>query len=379
MLHYLTAEISRSAVAHNVQVLRAQLPRGCRLCAVVKADCYGHCTSVLLETLAGLADCLAVATVQEGLELRSAGYEGDVLVTMALAPRVGGAQYAAVAEALAHGLQMTVTDLADVHAYAHLASKLRKPVALHAKVDTGMGRSGVLPAEAASLVRAVRDHQKLRLAGIYTHFADSDAPDKASARSQFALFQRVLQAVGPLGGAIRHAANSAAIADLPETALDMVRPGLALYGYQPSDELHSPLPLRPALRLTAPIIQTKRLPAGATVGYGHTYTLARASRVGIVPIGYGDGLDRSLGNHCPIRLGEGYAPALGRVSMDQIVIDLTDHPATDAGDTVEVITPDPHAPNSVENLARMCGTIPYEITCRLGRRVTYKAVDDFCG
>jgi len=377
MEHYLTAEISRGAVAHNLEVLRARLPAGCRLCAVVKADCYGHSVEALLATIVAKADALAVATVPEALDLRERGYGGMILVTVALSPRVGGPQRDAVAEAMRREVQLTVADQADVPSLQRLAGEVAAGADIHVKIDTGMGRSGVLPAGAVQLVRAVRNAPPLRLAGVYTHFAASDEADKTHAEGQFAVFQDLLGQLGPLDGVLRHAANSAAVADMPHTALDMVRPGVAIYGYQPSDEIRYPLPLRPALRLTGPIVQIKRLPAGATVGYGCTCKLTRDSRIGIVPAGYADGIPRALAGHCPVGVDGRIAPVLGRISMDQVVIDLTDLPGVDIGHTAELISPDPQAANSVANLARLSGTIPYEVTCRLGGRITFKGVDDF--
>ncbi len=377
MQHYLTAEISRGAVAHNLRAIRACLPAGCRLCAVVKADCYGHSVAALLETIAEGSDALAVATVPEGIELRERGYTGEILATMALATGVGGYQREAAAEAIVRDIQLTLTDPADVDPLRRLASELAASPAIHVKADTGMGRSGILPDQAAGLIEAVRTAPPLRLAGVYTHFAASDAPDKTHAEGQFAAFERVLAAAGPMDGVTRHAANSAAIAEMPHTALDMVRPGLAIYGYQPCESPVNALDLRPALRLTAPILQAKSLPAGATCGYGATCRLKRDSRIGIVPAGYGDGTPRSLADKYQIGVPGGYSRVLGRVSMDQLIVDLTDHPAVGPGATVELISPDPTAANSIANLARLAGTIPYEVTCRLGRRISYRGVESW--
>lgn len=377
MAHWITAEISRAAVRHNLRVLRGCLPAACRLCAVVKADCYGHGLAGLLETIAAGADALAVATVAEAVEVRARGYAGDVLVLLALGAQAGGAHLSAVREALVRDVQVTLTDPADVAPLDRLAGRLERIAAVHVEIETGMGRSGCPPAEAAALVEAVRNAAHLRLAGVYTHFAASDEQDKTHAEAQFACFRQALAGIGPLDGAIRHAANSAAVADLPHTALDMVRPGIAVYGYQPSDDVRRRLDLRPCLRLTAPVVQIKRLPAGATCGYGCTCRLERNSRVGIVPAGYNDGVARGLSGHCPVAVAGRVVPVLGRVSMDQLIIDLTDLPAVKVGDACELISPDTTAPHSVANLARLAGTIPYEVTCRLGRRTEFRVVDDF--
>jgi alanine racemase len=377
MEHYLRAELSRRAVTQNLRVIRSRLPAGCRLCAVVKADAYGHGLSALLATIAAGADALAVATVPEALAIRQAGYEGPILATMAYGVSTGGEALDIAAEAMRCRIDITLAAAADVMPLAKLAGRLKARPDVHVKVDTGMGRSGVAPADAPELVAAVRSAAPLHLAGIYTHFAASDEFDKSHANQQFARFQRVLRKVQPLTGVLRHAANSAAVADMPHTALDMVRPGISIYGYPPSWELASPLPVRPILRLVAPIVQIKSLAAGSTCGYGSLSRITRDSRVGIVPGGYGDGISRQLAGRYAVGVNGKMAPVLGRISMDQIIVDLTDVAGAHVGQTAELISPDPAAPNSVANLARILGTIPYEVTCRLGRRVTYKVVSDF--
>lgn len=377
MDHYLRAEVSRGAVAHNLRVIRGRLPANCRLCAVVKADAYGHGLSQLLETIAAGSDALAVATVPEAMSIRQAGYEGPILATMAFGLSTGSEALDIAAEAMRGRIDMTLAAVGDVVRLARLADSLKAQPRVHVKVDTGMGRSGVAPADAPHLVAAVRTAAPLHLAGIYTHFAASDESDKTHAQEQFDQFGKVLARVEPLTGVLRHAANSAAVADMPHTALDMVRPGISVYGYSPSGEMLNPLPVRPALRLVAPIVQIKHLPAGATCGYGSENRLGRDSRIGIIPGGYGDGLSRQLAGRYSIGVNGRMAPVLGRISMDQLIVDLTDVGSVQVGQAAELISPDPNAPNSVANLARMLGTIPYEITCRLGRRVTYRAVDDF--
>ena len=165
--------------------------------------------------------------------------------------------------------------------------------------------------------------------------------------------------------------------DLPQTHGNMVRPGIAVYGYQPSDEMHVRLPLQPCLRLTGRLMQVRDVPAGSRCGYGLRYTFTRPSRIGLVPVGYGDGYPRSLSDKTVMRLRGQLVPTRGTISMDQTIIDLTDLPSAAVGDVVEIISPDPADPHSVEGLARLAGTIPYEITCRLGDRVRRKLVDAF--
>ncbi len=379
MEHYLTAEISRTAVAHNLRSIRKRLPKGCRLCAVVKADAYGHHLAGLWPTIAAKADVLAVATLNEAIALRDMGYDGRLLTIIACGAQAGGELLDGAVEAARRGIELTVTDAADVRALQRRAAQANLTVAVHVKIDTGMGRSGVLPADAPALVDAVRSAAALRLVGVCTHFAASDEADKAYTKRQLATFTKTLATLGDLSGVERHAANSGAVANLPVTALDRVRVGLAVYGYASGEEQADPLPLRPALRLSGPIVQARRLPAGAVCGYGRTCKLERATRIGIIPFGYADGLPRLLSARCAATAGDALLPVLGRISMDQIIVDLTDAPDVTVGRRVTLISPDPTAPNSVMNLARLAGTIPYEITARLGRRIRYVMVDEFDG
>jgi alanine racemase len=372
---YLTAEVSASAVRWNVSLLRRRLAHGVKLCAVVKADCYGHGLRTLLGVLAAEADCLGVATPEEALLLRKLGYTRPILTFFSACANDDGAERREVlAELIARRVTLTVAAAAELAAVAEAAGRVRTPASVHVKVDSGMGRSGV-PAEDLPAVIAEARRRAVKLAGIYSHFATADDADKQYAHEQFARFKAAVQAAGGGAGLTLHAANSAATIDLAETHLDMVRPGIALYGYQPSDDMTHRLPLRPALRLVGKLMQIKNLPAGSPCGYGRTHTLKHATRVGLVPIGYADGYLRSFSHRATMRVGGRDVPVCGRVSMDQVVIDLTAAPAARVGDEVEIISADPAAPHSVESLARLAGTIPYEITCRLGRRVRRVLVD----
>ncbi|HUU59797.1 MAG TPA: alanine racemase [Phycisphaerae bacterium] len=385
---YVTAEVSPAAVRANLAALRERLEPATRLCAVVKSDGYGHGIDLLLPVFREAADCLAVCTPAEALHLRDLGYGGDVL--MFFPPGYWGGeadQGEVLEELLAGGVTLTVCCPAAVEAIGEAARRAaapapeagfarRGPAAVHVKVDTGMTRSGALPADVPALVGCIGETDGVNLTGMYTHFAAADESDKGSAREQHRRFLSVVDACGLGGEVTLHAANSAAIIDLPETQLDMVRPGISAYGYQPSDEMHNRLPLRPALRVWAPLMQVKDIPAGSGCGYGLTFTFDRPARVGLVPIGYGDGYFRSLSNRATMRIRGADAPIRGRVSMDQVILDLTDVPGAAVGDEVEIISPDPAAPHSVENLARLAGTIPYEITCRLtGPRIRRVAAD----
>jgi alanine racemase len=378
MHNYIRAEISAGAIRHNVATLRELIPASTKLCAVIKANAYGHGQHLLLDVMSELADFLGVATPAEALQLRKLGYAGELLVFFtACADNREPHLAITLDELVRQSVTISVASQVGLDLLTKSARRVGERAKLHLAVDTGMTRSGLLPGDVPAVMRNVQLDPSLELGGIYSHFASADEADKTSARQQLALFLATLDAAGidENSGVIRHMANSAATIDLPESHLDMVRPGIALFGYQPSREMHTAPPLRPALRLTTHLMQTKPVPAGARVGYGMTYEFDRPSRVGLVPLGYADGYDRRLGDAASVRVGECVCPVRGRVSMDQISIDLTDCPVAEAGDCVEVISPDPAAPNSLENLAAAADTIPYELMCRLGDRVRRTLVE----
>lgn len=373
---YLTAEISASAVSANLAALRGLLPPGTGLCAVVKADCYGHGLELLLGAIGRAADCLAVATAREAIELRRMGYERPILMFFPPGACAEGQELReALGELISRQVTLTLVSPEDVDAVAAAAGRLGAEAEVHVKIDTGMSRGGVLPGAAPELIEKLRSQEAVKLTGLYTHFAAADEADKTFTHQQLQRFMDTVGACGGRAGLTLHAANSAATIDLPETHLDMVRPGIAIYGYQPSDQMQTHLPLRPALRLTGRLMQVKDVPAGARCGYGLSYTFRRPGRVGLVPVGYADGYLRCLSNIATMRVGRHDAPIRGRVSMDQVIIDLSDCPEARVGDEVEIISPDPAAPHSAENLARLAGTIPYEITCLLGRCARRVLVD----
>ena len=376
MESYLTAEISTSAIRANAKALKALLATGVKLCAVVKADCYGHGLDTLLGLLSEEVDVLGVATPEEAIHLRRLGYERSVLMFFSACAYADGAELRdALAELIAQHVTLTLVTPDEADDVAKSARRVGADASVHVMIDTGMGRSGVDCGAAPALVEAIRRHPTLKLTGLYTHLATADEADKTFAREQLARFKQAVAACETGGELTLHAANSAATIDLPESHFDMVRPGIALYGYQPSDEMHNALALRPALRLWGRLTQVKNVPEGSRCGYGLTHTFDRPSRTGLVPVGYADGFLRALSGRATMRVRGRDVPVCGRVSMDQVIVDLTDLPQVAVGDEVEIISSDPAAPHSVENLARLAGTIPHEVTSRLGRRVRRVLVD----
>lgn len=324
---------------------------------------------VLFPVLAELTDGFAVAAPLEALELRSKGYHGFILCFLS----AYFDDFKVQDELVWQEITQTVMSKSALESIEASAKRVGKPAKVHLKVDTGMGRLGVPASQAPALIQAIRQSDDVELTGIYTHFATADESDRTATQKQLELFRSILP--DDRQHIVFHAANSAATLDWPEAHFDMVRLGIAVYGCHPSDTLLKRADLRPCMSVMAKLIAVKHMPTGSRSGYGLTHRYERDSRVGVVPIGYGDGYFRNLSGKAVVRVNGVNAPVCGRVSMDQMTVDVTDVPDVKVGDNVEVISPDPSAPNCVENLARLAGTIPYEITCHLGHNMRHQLVD----
>ena len=361
------AEISLPNIRHNYRAIRASLPRGCRFLGVVKADAYGHGSLPVSRLLqeAG-ADYLAVSCLDEALELRRGGITMPVLILGHTPPEYTGLL-------IEQGFTQTVSALAKAREYSAAAEALGKTLRVHIKLDTGMSRLGFLCAGdyfdlGVSNVIASCQLPKLEPEGIYTHFAVSDEPgedNEAYTREQFRLFLAVIEAVESRCGfrfAIRHCANSGAVLRYPEMALDMVRPGLLLYGY--GDDAGR-LGLRPCMRLVTTVSTIKHYEAGTGVSYGRRFVTERHTRMGVLAIGYADGLPRVLSDKCSFFVAGGFAPQRGSICMDMCMADLTDLPEARVGSEVEIFG----AHNDLNALSAAAGTIPYELLCAVSKRV----------
>jgi alanine racemase len=368
MKNYLTASISESAVRHNIAVIRGLIKPGVKLIPVVKDDCFGHGMDILFPVLSELTDGFAVAAPLEALELRSKGYHGFILCFLSAYFN----DFKIQDELVWQEITQTVMSQSALESIEKAAKRVGKTARVHLKVDTGMGRLGVPAQQAERLIGAIQASEHVELTGIYTHFATADEPGRTATQAQLDQFRSILPEQNDI---VFHAANSAATLDWPEAHFDMVRLGIAVYGCHPSDTLRNRVDLKPCMSVMAKLIAVKRMPEGSRSGYGLTHEYKRDSRVGVVPIGYGDGYFRNLSGKAVVRINGVDAPVCGRVSMDQMTVDVTDVPDVKVGDDVEVISADPAAPNCVENLARLAGTIPYEITCHLGHNMRHKLVD----
>ena len=361
------AEISLENLRHNYEAIRKSLPAGCRFLGVVKADAYGHGALPVSRLLqeAG-ADYLAVSCLDEALELRRGGITMPILI-------LGHTPYEYTGTLIEENITQTVTCLAKALEYSAEAERLGRSLKIHIKLDTGMSRLGFLCAGdyfeegVDNVIRSCR-LPGLNPEGVYTHFAVSDEPDEDSeayTRAQFKLFMDVIAAVKARGGvefSIRHCANSGATAAYPEMALDMVRPGLLLYGYGDSS---GKLGLLPCMRLVTTVSTIKFYEPGTSVSYGRRFTTQRRTRMGVLAIGYADGLPRLISNKCSFAAKGGFAPQRGSICMDMCMVDLTELPQVDVGSEVELFGP----MNSIYKLSDAAQTIPYELLCAVSKRV----------
>jgi alanine racemase len=282
-----------------------------------------------------------------------------------------GRQRSRIEQAVRNGWILTVCSGSAADDVARIAASIGKRAAIQLMVDTGMTRSGVSCEDLGGLLDTVASHPSLKLTGLCTHFSCAeDVGGEATAR-QLAMFGGATDPIAARlkGKVIRHAANSAALFLRPETHFDMVRPGIALYGVDPSLAPTSERLLKPVMRWTAPLVQIHTVRAGTAVGYGQTWKASRDTRIGLVPVGYADGYPRCLSSQGVMRVQGQACPVAGRVSMDLTTIDLTNAPHAVLGDEVTVLDSDPLSPASVYELARLANTIPYEITCGIGQRI----------
>jgi len=373
------AEVDLGALAHNIRQLQGVAAPESVMMAVVKADGYGHgAVEVARVALDNGVRFLAVARINEAAHLRRAGMEAPLLI-------FGGSLPQHVPFLIRHDISVAVNSLDGAEQLAAAARRVPGTLRVHIKIDTGMGRLGIpanalinpgngLPPSdrAVAAIRSLAALPGLTVEGIFTHFANADCRDKDHARGQFALFQRLLERVAAEGLQIpwRHAANSAALLEMPESHLDLVRPGIALYGLWPSAEMeHCCVDLKPVMSLKSTVIQVKDVAAGFSVSYGSTYTTPEPTRIATVPIGYADGFSRLLSNQGQMLVRGRRAPILGRVCMDLTLIDVGQIPGVQVGDEVLVMGRQGNEEISADEIARQLDTINYEVTASLTARV----------
>jgi alanine racemase len=358
------ADVDLTAVAHNVDALRRAVAPAL-LCAVVKADGYGHGAIAVSEAaIAAGADWLAVALVEEGAVLRKAGIQAPILLLSQ--PRL-----ADLAAVVRYDLRVTIHSSMAAELLAVVARDQGRIARVHLKVDTGMNRVGVAPADALAVAREIERRPELELEGVFTHCAVADEPDNPFTDVQLDRFEVVLDQLADAGisPALRHAANSATAIVHPRGRYDLVRAGISVYGIPPAPGLAVELDLRPAITVRAEVSMVKRVPAGEGISYGLRYRTERETTVATVPIGYADGVPRRLGlAGGSVLIGGVRRPILGVVTMDQLMVDCGDDPV-EVGDEVVLIGRQGDEEVSAEEWAGLLDTIAYEIVCGIGPRV----------
>ena len=361
------ANINLDAIAYNYKTIKEHIGEEVKFLGVVKADAYGHGSIRVGKLLQELgANYLAVSSIDEALELRVNDVTMPILI-------LGHTPKEQVERLIKYNITQAVTCKAKAVEYSAEAVKCGGNLKVHIKVDTGMSRLGYLCDNESfgtgveGIVEAC-NMPGLDVEGIFTHFAVADEFGEKNdeyTKHQFKLFTDVINAVEEKLGrkfAIRHCANTGATVRFKETYLDMVRPGLLLYGY---GEFAKEWGLKPVMTLKTTISTIKTYPAGTAISYGGIYVTDKKTRIGVVPYGYADGFFRSLSNKCSLMTKEGLAPQRGKICMDMCMIDITDKPSVDVGSEVEIFGEN----NSLDELAALAGTIPYELTCAVSKRV----------
>jgi len=368
MPRHAAIDVDLDAITANARALAAAAP-GAALCAVVKADGYGHgAVPAARAALAGGASWLAVALVEEGVVLRRAGIGEPVLV-------LSEPPSDAMADAHAAGLTpalYTAEGIAAAVDAVRSAGADAPPWAVHLKIDTGMHRVGAHPEDALALARRVQDAAELHLGGTFTHLAVADEPSRPETDEQLDRFDAVLAELTAAGvdPGLRHAANSAGILAHPRAHHDLVRAGIALYGLPPAPALSGRVELRPAMRLSAEVTMVKSVAAGAGASYGLRHVFEAPARLAIVPLGYADGVDRRLGLvGGQVLIGGERRPVRGVVTMDQLIVEVSDGPEVRRGDEVVLLGRQGDEEIGAQEWAERLDTISYEVVCGFSNRI----------
>lgn len=362
------AEINLDAAAYNFKSMKENLAPGTKMIAVVKTDGYGH-GAIPIARMVQEYDYIwgfATATIEEAVLLRKAGIEKPILILGFVFPD-------AYEEVVKYDIRPAVFKLRMAEQLSEEAVRQGKTVHVHIKVDTGMSRIGFPDnEESADLVKAISELPGVETEGLFTHFARADERDKSPARDQlgrYRAFSELLRERG-VNIALHHCSNSAGIFDLPEANLDAVRAGVSIYGMYPSEDVNKfAVPIAPVLSLKSHVVYIKDIEPGTAVSYGGTFVAEKPMRVATIPVGYGDGYPRSLSNKGWVLIRGQQAPILGRVCMDQFMVDVTHIPEAREGDMVTLIGSDGGREITMEDLGDLSGRFNYELACDIGKRV----------
>ena len=374
------AEINLDALLHNVEAIERRIQPGTKIMAVIKTDAYGHGAIQVGRELERLSSVwgYATATAEEALLLCKEGLLKPILVLGAVFPEQNGCL-------LSGQIRPTIYSIRQAEALESFAAQAGVPVVAHIKVDTGLSRLGFqVTKEAAREIAQIFAMPHIIVEGMFTHFAKSDAEDKSMTNDQLRIFRQMRQMAKEQAAKIPffHCSNSAAIIDMPEANMDLVRAGISLYGMWPSDEVQKAnLDLQPVLSLKSCIVFLKELEEGRAISYGATYQTTGKQRIATIPVGYGDGYPRSLSNCGYVLIHGKKAPICGRICMDQFMVDATDIPEAKEGDTVTLVGEDGGAFITMEEIGDLSGRFHYEFACDLGKRIprVYKKGGEIIG
>lgn len=360
------AEVDLDRLAHNMREIR-KASQSREMIAVIKADGYGHGALDIAPTLLeNGATRIAVAVLNEAVELRRGGIEEPIMVLGFTPPSL-------IDMLLRYDIEQTVYSYELAKDISQLAKKKNKIAKVHIALDTGMGRIGFLPnEESAEEVYKISKLPNIIIEGLFSHLSSADEEDKTYTRLQLdrynSFYDRLLEKGIKIN--IRHIANSAAIIDMPEAHFEAVRPGIILYGYYPSEEvLRQKITLKPVMSLKTNIVHIKKLPAGEYISYGRKFKTSRESIIATLPVGYADGYTRLLFNKAKVIINGSFVPVIGRICMDQCMVDVTDIPCAKLGDEVVLMGEQGDLEFTADHIAELIGTINYEITCMISKRV----------
>ncbi len=360
------ANVNLDAIRHNILDARAHIAPGTKLMAIIKADGYGHGATEVAAAIDDLADAYGIAILEEGVELRRAGVVKPILI-------LGYSPASQYEELIDNDITQTVFTYEMAKKLSDTAVKLGKEALVHIKIDTGMGRIGLSPTEeSADIAARIQGLPGIRITGCFTHFATADEKDKTFAKKQlsdFLHFADMLRERG-ISNIILHVSNSAGIIDIPEANLDMVRMGISLYGHYPSEEVGKErADLHPAMSLVSCVSYVKTVPAGTPIGYGSTFVAEHEMQIATIPVGYGDGYPRQLSNKGSVLIHGQRASIVGRVCMDQFMVDVTAVPQVMVGDEVVLFGRQNDQELSVEEVSALAGSFNYEMLCNVGKRI----------
>ena len=362
------ATISLDALEHNVTQIQKSIGNPRKMLAVVKANAYGHGAVRIAQALAGLGvDFLGVATCEEAIELRQASITIPILVLGGFFPGQG---------IYAHQFDLTpvVYTLETAQELSQFAATSKRTIPIHLKIDTGMGRLGILPSEIPLFIEKLSGLKNIKIEGVLSHLADTNQENHSGlefTRRQVEIFNQQIETLIQMGidPLYRHLANSAASIDELPDSFNLVRPGIMLYGSYPAKRFQQKIDLKPVMNLSTKIISLKKVPQGTSISYGRTFTCKRESLIATLPIGYADGYSRALSNRGEVLIRERKAPVVGVVCMDLVMIDVTDIPGVGLGDEAILMGSQGSEVITAEDIAEKMSTISYEFLCGIGPRI----------